>query len=361
MVMGNDTLEAVELAAGGVFEASDPLPLRFAGLDAEWAAVRRRCGLLDARFRGVLRVTGGDRETFLQGMLSNDVVRLDAGQGVYAALLTIQGRIVSDLRVLKLADEIWLDAPAARVDVVRETLDKYIIADDVELVPADTQAPLVALEGPEAERIVRTLVGNSVAPLAPFAHQECAVDGTPVRIAAVTHSGAAGYLFYGAPGSAAGLWERCRAAGAEPVGMEALDVLRLEAGIPWYGRDMDEDVLISEVGIDTALSSRKGCYLGQEVVERVAARGQVQRKLVGLACEGDGVPPTPVTVEHEGKEVGWITSAAWSPGRRAVIALGYVRRECWEPGTVLDIATPEPRPAMVVTLPFVAAATTPPE
>ena len=115
--------------------------------------------------------------------------------------------------------------------------------------------------------------------------------------------------------------------------MDTLDVLRIEAGIPWHGRDIDESTLISEVGIDTAISYKKGCYLGQEVVERVAARGQVHRKLVGLLCAGREVPAPETKLTRDGKEVGWITSAVWSPARAAVVALGYARRECWEVGS----------------------------
>lgn len=351
-----EAVEAVEIAAGAVVveTPSGRLPARFGSGDTEWAAVRQRCGLLDARFRGVLRVTGADRETFLQGMLTNDVVGLAEGSGLYAAVLTIQGRIVSDLRVFKLADELWLEAPAARIDVVRATLDHYIIADDVELLPADTWAPLVAIEGPDAGRIAQEVLGVPVTTLEPFGHQACTVDGARLRVAAVTHSGEHGYLVFGSPAVASELWERCGAAGAEPVGMDALDVLRIEAGIPWYGRDMDEELLVSEVGIESAISYRKGCYLGQEVVERVAARGQVQRKLVGLTCAGDGVPAVPVNVRRDGRDVGWITSAAWSPARREIVALAYLRRDWWDPGTAVEIATPEPLPAVVVALPFYA-------
>ena len=278
----NPDLEAAERGSGAEFAryADLVLPARFADLQREWSAIRQRCGLLDARFRALLRLTGPDRTTFLQGMITNDVVKLQNGQGAYAALLNIQGRVVSDIRVYVLAEELWLEVPAARASVVRETLEHHIIADDVEVV-TDDRAPLVILEGPQAARTVRGVFGEDVGELPPLAHRELELDGSPVRLAAVTHTGESGYLVFGNSAAAANVWQRCRAAGAEPVGMEALDVLRLEAGVPWYGRDMDESMLISEVGLEAAISYRKGCYLGQEVVERVAARGQVHRKLVG--------------------------------------------------------------------------------
>ncbi len=348
-------LEAVERAQGAAFAhfADRQLPARFTDVVGEYTAVRQRCGLLDAGFRGLLRLTGGDRTTFLQGMVSNDVASLREGQGTYAALLTQQGRVVSDLRVYVLADELWLDTPAARTATVRESLERFIIADDVEFAADESWTPLVALEGPHAARVVLAVTGEAVDGLQLFAHRPLTFDGTPLRVAAVSHTAEPGYLLLGPPDTAARVWEHCRAAGAEPVGMDALDVLRVEAAIPWYGRDMDESTLISEVGLEAAISYKKGCYLGQEVVERVAARGQVHRKLVGLACDGRAVPPPDCKLMKDDKEVGWITSAVWSPARQAVIALGYVRRECWQPGTEVQVALAEgPATALVKELPL---------
>lgn len=325
----------------------------FSSTRNEWAAVRQRCGLLDARFRGLLRLSGADRTTFLQGMVSNNVAALQAGQGVYAALLTIQGKMVADLRVYALADELWLDVPAVREAAVRETLDRYIVADDVEFAADDAWAPLVAVEGPQAARTLIGVLGNAVDGMQAFDHREFTFDGARVRVAAASHTGENGYLLFGNPGLTARLREHCQAAGAEPVGTDALNVLRVEAGIPWYGPDFDDSILILEVGLDAAISYRKGCYLGQEVVERVSARGQIHRKLVGLVCGGETVPLADATLVHGDKEVGRITSAVWSPARQAVIALGYARSEYWEPGTELQIALPRGTAAgQVVALPF---------
>jgi folate-binding protein YgfZ len=349
-------LKALQRSAGAVFAtfAGQELPARFTSLECEWAAVRQRCGLLDARFRGVLRLSGTDRTTFVQGMVTNDVAALKNGEGTSAALLTIQGRIASDMRIYTLAEEIWMDVPLQRVAAVREHLEHHIVADDVEFITdTDLWAPLVAVEGPEASGILATAVGAGVQGLPPFGHQECRFDGASLRIAAVSHAGEVGYLFFGPSASTRRLWEACRNAGAEPVGMEALDVLRVEAGIPWYDRDMDESTLISEVGLERAISFRKGCYLGQEVVERVAARGQVQRKLVGLTCDSPLPPPADAPLSHDGKEAGFITSALWSPARQSVIALGYVRQDWWDPGCELQVALPNgTATARVVELPF---------
>ena len=350
-----EQLDAVEKASGATFApfASRELPARFTDVEREWAAVRQRCGVLDARFRGLLRLSGGDRITFVQGMVSNDVARLREGEGTYAALLTQQGKIVSDLRVFVLPEELWIDTPAARTATVRESLERYIIADDVEFVTDETWAPLVALEGPQAREVLRALTSEDVEDAQPFRHRDISFNGGRLRVAAVSHTGERGYLLFGPPGFGGALWERCRAAGAEPVGMEALDVLRVEAGIPWYGGDMSEAMLIAEVGLDTAISYQKGCYLGQEVVERVAARGQVHRKLVGMLCNGRVVPPADSKLIHDGAEVGWITSAVWSPARQSVIALGYLRREQWTEGSEMEVVlNTGTTAARVVPLPF---------
>jgi len=349
-------LEAIQRSAGAVFGqvAGKQLPVRYTALESEWAAVRRHCGVFDAGFRGLLRLTGSDRTTFTQGMVTNDVAILKSGDGTYAALLTVQGRIVSDMRIYALADEIWLEVPAQRIAAVRDHLERHIVADEVEfIVESNAWAPLLAIEGPRAAGIVATVIGADPDGLRPFAHREHIFETTPLRIAAVTHAGEAGYLFIGPPALAGRLWQACKDAGAVAVGMEALDVLRLEAGIPWYDYDMDETTLISEVGLETAISFRKGCYLGQEVVERVAARGQVQRKLVGLVCEGRLPPPADSPLRYDGKEAGFITSALWSPACQSLIALGYVRQEYWEPGCELLVALPgATATGRVVPLPF---------
>lgn len=351
-------LQALEQANGATLEffGQGELPASFADLRTEWEIVRQRCGLLDARFRNLLRLTGSDRITFAQGMFSNDVAGLRDGAGTYAALLTQQGKIVSDLRIYALADELWLDVPAATGEAVRAALERFIVADDVEFAADQTWMPLVALEGPQTAHLLASVTDEALESMPAFTHRVLSVDGSAVRVAAVSHTGESGYLLFGNPAVAAALWKRCRQAGAEPVGMHALDVLRLEAGIPWYGRDMDESMLISEVCLEGAISYTKGCYLGQEVVERVAARGQVQRRLVGLLCDGPEVPPQGSKLMRDDKEVGSITSAAWSPARESVIALGYTRRGCWEPGTDVAIALAANTrvAARIVPLPFYA-------
>ena len=330
-------LRSLEEKAGAIFGRffDVELPARFAGLEPEWTAARNGCAVIDAGFRALLRVTGSDRAQFLQGMLTQEMVKRAPGGGVHAAYLTIQGRVVSDMRAYILDDQIWLDLPVQRRTIVKETLERYIVADDVELLDDDAVVPLRCIEGHRSDEVAQAVFCAAVA-LAPLEHAERVYEGGKVRIAATTHSGEKGFLVFGAASAAEKLWESCVAAGAVPVGMETLEALRIEAGIPWCGRDMDESTLAPEVGLEDAISFTKGCYLGQEVVERVAARGQVQRKLVGLIGRGQMLPAG-AKLLHEGEEVGTITSAARSMARNTIIALAYVRRSAWDVGTVVEV------------------------
>lgn len=333
-------------------------PRHYGDWRREWAAVRKRCGLLDVGFRDVCAARGEDRVSFLQGMVTTDLARLQPGQGAYGAILTIQGRVVSDVRLLALSDEIWLDLPRSHAERAREHLQRHIVADDVELVSEEAWAPLLAFEGPQAGRVALAVFGQSLSDLPWLGHRLVDFDGSPVRVLRATHTGENGYTVFGPADVAPWLWERSVAAGAEPVGLEALEALRIEAGIPWVGRDMDETTLIMEVGLDEAITFGKGCYLGQEVVERVAARGQIQRRRVGLLALGSGVPPPGAPLQRGDREVGKVTSSAWSPALEAGIAMGYVRREAWDEGTELEVVeAAEPLRVRVVSLPLIRSGT----
>ena len=330
-------LNSIEAASGAEF--GDPgevrLPQRFDSLAAEWHAARYGAALIDARNRCLLSLVGDDRTSFLQGMVTNDVAGLAAGDGCYAALLTIQGRIVSDLYVYALDERLLLDVPAARTQAVREALERLIIADDVTFEEHPIQ-PLVSVEGPLSLQLLARVAGDSPAHRKSLQHRALTIDSTAVHCVAVNQTGELGFRLLGEPPSAAALWQRLHAAGAVPVGSDALNVLRLEAGIPWHGVDMDDETLVMEVGLEAAISFNKGCYLGQEVVERVAARGHVNRKLCGLTAPGSMIPAANTPLRYDDKDVGYITSAAQSPALGKIVALGYVHRSAFEMGTVLQ-------------------------
>ncbi len=332
------------------------LPERFTDPVEEYQAVREKAGLIDLSFRVQVRMTGEDRISFLQGMISNDVKALQPGTGCAATLLTEQGRIVADLRVYALDNALLLDVDARVREKMIEALSRFIIADDVEMEDLSEQQVTFAVQGPTAAQILAT-AGLSLSLDKPFQHQEVKLAGITARVIRVSDTGEEGYEVLAPVEYAEQCWTALLHAGEplglRPVGLAALQMLRVEAGIPWYGLDMDEGRIVLEVGLEHAISFKKGCYLGQEVVERATARGHVNRKLSGLLLHGNTLPENGTKLFHGTQEVGWVTSAVQSPRFGHPIALGYVRREHLTPGTQLRIDSHgTPMIAEVATLPF---------
>ena len=315
------------------------------------AAIHQGVGLFRLEDRGLLRVAGGDRVRWLDGMLSNDVASLAPGperSGCHALLLTRQGRIVADLHVLLRPESLWLELPRAALAHTREVLERFIIADDVVLEDASDECERIALERPGAAALL--------APeLAADACSELGLGGAELVVAAYGLAGAGRQLFapVGAGDAvAAALRERGAEAGLVEGGAEALEILRIEAGVPRLGRELDEEVLPAEARLERAVSTTKGCYTGQEVVARMASRGRVSHLLVGLRFPEPEAAAVGTALEHEGQAVGEITSACVSPTAGS-IALGFVRSAHAEPGSALRAGE---RAAEVVALPFAALA-----
>lgn len=332
------------------------LPERFTDPVQEYQAVRTKAGLIDLSFRAQVRVTGEDRVTFLHGMLSNDIKGLRAGEGCAATFLTEQGRLVADLRMYALDTCFLLDMDTRIREKTIETLSRFLVADDVELEDLSATQTTLALQGPLAAEVLKA-AGVGLALTATFQHGEASLADTSVRIIRASDTGEDGYEILVPSERAEAVWQTLlqigEPLGLRPVGLTALDTLRIEAGIPWYGIDMDEGRIVLEVGLEQALSFTKGCYIGQEVVERATARGHVNRKLSGLLVQGDIPPVSGDKLFHDSQEVGWVTSAAVSPRLGRPIALGYVRREYQTQGTQIRIDRHgTPMIAEVTTLPF---------
>ena len=329
-----ETALHAHLAARGAVHGDErglALPRHFGDPAAEYAALREGAALVDLGFRTVLRATGADRATFLQGMLTNDVASLASGAGCPALLLTIQGRVTADVRVAVLDDALLLDVDVRARAALVAALEQLVVADEVELGEPGEPLALIGVEGPGAARLVPGAAG-----LAPYAHSAVTLAGVPVRAQRASEVRAPGLVLHVPAARAAAVWDALAGAGARPCGMEALEGRRVEVGVPRIGLDMDGSTLALEVPVDDALSASKGCYLGQEVVARGTARGHVNRRLVGLRLAGP--TPTPgAPLARDGKEVGRLTSVAHGFGAGGTVALGFVRRECWEPGTELAV------------------------
>jgi folate-binding protein YgfZ len=328
----SETALHAHLMLRGAVHADDrgvALPRHFGDPAAEYQALTGDAAVIDLGYRTLVRAVGPDRATFLQGMLTNDVEGLEPGGGCPALLLTIQGRITADVRVAALPDELVLEVDVrARADFVA-ALERLLVADDVEVVPTDATAA-IGLDGPRAAAIV------DLAALASFRHVETTIGGVPVRAVRASEVRGAGFVLHVPVDRAPEVWDVLVAAGAQPCGMEAVDGRRVEVGVPRIGLDMGAGTLALEVPVEDAISTTKGCYLGQEVVARGTARGHVNRRLVPLLLRGPA-PPSGTSLVHAGKDVGVLTTVARAFGAGTLAAMGFVRREQWEPGTELTV------------------------
>jgi folate-binding protein YgfZ len=350
-----------EKAAGAVFTErfGVELPEHFGDPGREYAAVRRAAGLVDLSFRGLLEVTGGDRVRWLNGQVTNDVTALRPGRGMLAAALTVKGHLLSDLALYGLPEAIWIGLSRDRAESVAASFERYIIADDVAVSRIGDRVAQLMVAGPGATGLVARVADPASADLPPWHHREAHVGGVPVRVVASRWLAMPGYDVLAPAEQAGTVWAALAQAGAadglRPVGMGALERLRVEAGWAWYGVDFDDGNLLMEALTPEHVSFAKGCYLGQEVVIRVEHQGHLNKRLCGLLVAGEAPPPAGSTLHLGDRKVGTVTSAVFSPTLGQVIALGYVRREGWEPGTALRLASGAAScEARLTSLPFIA-------
>jgi len=316
---------------------------------AEHAALRETAGVLDLSFRSRICLTGADRARFLHGQVTNDINRLRAGEGCYAAITTAKGKMESDVNIYALQDELLLDFEPGLTEKISQRLEKFIVSDDVQVVDVSPLYGLLSAQGPKALEVIKALGIFPELPAKEFQSVRVtqAMLGEIYLISRTRAPGSAGVppasfnLFV--PTDSLGavadkLIAAAKSMGGRACGWDALEIARLEEGIPRFGADMDESNLPLECGIESrAVSYKKGCYIGQEVINRIHSIGHVNKELRGLRF-ADDVKRLPVKGDklfHDGKEVGYVTSAVKSPALNAVVALGYVRREANAPGTEL--------------------------
>jgi len=326
----------------------------------EYTSVRSGAGLFDLSFRTGLSFTGADRATFLHNLLSNDVAGLSPGAGCYATLLNRESKVVADTYVFCSNDSIRLELDGRVKDRAREHLERFLVADEVEIEDRSEAETSLGVHGRRAHEVLSEATGGLVLPTAEFAHTLGKIGSTHVLVARVDWTGDPGFDLVVPRSEAAEVWAALLVAGAplglRPVGMAAANILRVEAGIPWVDVDFDESNLVLEAGLERGINFRKGCYLGQEIVERASARGHVNKRLVGISIASDVTPLVGSRLLAEGSETGHITSAVFSPNLRSAIALGYVRRDATKPGTKLQIETSGTvLPGVVTELPFYRA------
>lgn len=334
-----------------------------------YTAARESAAIFDRSARGKIAVAGADRRTYLHAMLTNDIASLQAGSGCYAAYLTPQGRMIADMTVLDLGDLILLDLDPAVTPGVLARLDQFVFSEDVKLGDLSQAFGKLVVAGPSAAAVVARVIeqadgspltAGQLAGWPPYRVSRGAFRGDLVVIAASDELGVPAFdLFVERPhldDLAAAL------AGAGATGAEAAEweVLRVEAGRPAFGADMDQATIPLEAGIEArAISLTKGCYPGQEVITRVLhrGRGRIARRIAALEVGGDQVPSPGDTVRSGDRDAGRVTSAVWSPRLGAPIALAMVSRDFFAAGTELDIVHGDRSlPARVVEPPFRPAA-----
>src|SRR5262245_19874056 len=323
---------------------------------AAYGAARERAAWIDRSDRGRIVVSGGDRASYLQGLLTNDVVALAPGQGCYAAYLTAQGRMIADAYVYELGDVMLLDVAGDVKDTVMAKLDQFIFSEDVQLGDVTGTFAQIGVVGPASAAAVAGVLGisaDALRDLPEHGNVRARWSGGAAIVTRITDAGEPGFDVYVERDHAAELKSALASADVAELDAETAETLRIESGVPLFHRDMDEETIPLEAGIERrAISFTKGCYVGQEIVIRVLHRGhgRVARKLVGLVLDGSQVPAAGAAIRAGEREIGHVTSSAMSPAIEKPIALGYVHRDFGEPGTKVSV---DGNVAEIATLPFV--------
>ncbi len=317
------------------------LPLNFGDSVQEYQTVRSQVGLMDLFQRSLLQFTGTDRVSYLQGMVSNDVKALTPGEGIQATVLDVNGKIQADVRILCTDEFFLMDLWTTLKERIITHLNRYLIADDVEISDLSDKYGLLSLQGPKARHTLEEILSPDQIPSKELGHITFRIGAHEVRIIRSTHTGEEGFdlmiPLQVLEATALQIQEAGKKFSLQWIGTEAQELLRVEAGIPRYGVDMSEENILLEAGLEQAVSFEKGCYLGQEVIERIRSRGHVNKKLVGLLLQGDIAADRDDKIQANGKEIGRVTSSILSPAFKRPLALGYVHRDYTSPGTKVFI------------------------
>jgi folate-binding protein YgfZ len=335
------------------------VPAHFGDPAGEYRRARAGAGLLDVSPRGKVELTGPEAAQFLHNLCTNNVNDLALGAGCEAFLTTNKAKVVAPVDVYHVRlhdgrDALWLDTPPGLAEKVLKHLDHFLISEQVEFADRTREFAQMHLSGPQATAVLEKALVDDVPELGELQHM-VRTFGADATCHVRRHDvlGMPGYDVVCLAARAANVWQLLVRAGAKPAGREAYEVLRVEAGTPAYGVDLDENTFAPEVGRTArAISYTKGCYLGQEPIVMARDRGHVNRTLLGVKLPAGPVPPGSLLF-RDGKEVGRVTSSVVSPRMGTTVGLAYVRRGNQDPGTVLEVeAGGERRPAEVTPLPF---------
>lgn len=302
----------------------------------EYEVVREGgAGLIDlSAERGRIRVSGSEATMFLNGLITNDVKNLAQNRWIPAVFPTVQGRLIGAVRVIRGSEaEFLIDTETASHEAVLKTVSRFTLAGDFKVSDVTAETALLTLQGQGAGEILQKLFNQAVSDLPQNGVVQTTWQNAPVTIIRASHTGEDGFDMFIDSSRKAELQQALEDAGAQPIGEDTFEILRVEAGIPRFRKDMDETNVIPEINLDDAVSYTKGCYVGQEIIVRIKHRGHPAKKLTGLRFETDQqIEVGAVIRSKENQEIGRVTSAVISP-RRGSIGLGYVRYEHLAEGT----------------------------
>jgi folate-binding protein YgfZ len=344
--MGETNTRAMTAGVAGAAGAADAGRADGAGqLSREYQALRHGCGLSVSSESDRLEMLGADRHRFLNAYLTCEVKGLAAGQGAYGFFTSAQGRILADVVVLEHGDRLWLELPPGQQEAIAGHLRKYLIADRVEMRRLSDMVPLT-LAGPGAPEVLAGPAGIApglALPSAPWAHARAMVSGIEVTVQRRERLGVPALTLWVSVSLEEPLREELLAwsggsGGVRPLGPQALEVVRTEAGIPRCGKDFGPQNFPQETGVEEAVSYTKGCYLGQEVVARIHYRGGVQKALCGLVFDGSAVPAAGTALLYEGREAGTLGTAVRSLALDRPVGLAILHRRAASPGSRLELA-----------------------
>jgi folate-binding protein YgfZ len=321
------------------------LPSSYGDSAAEYHAVRdgRGAGLIDFSSRGRIEVSGSEAVQFLNGLITNDVKALAADAWMLAAFPNVQGRLIAEVRVLRLeVDRFLFDTEAASHAAVLKTLERFTLAGDFRVSDLTETVALLSVQGAQAASVIKATLGDKAASVERGHISHAEWNGEMLHIIRSTTTAEDGFDLFIKASVAASLWDALTGAGARPVGYDALEVLRIEAGVARYGVDVDETNVVLEAVADEAVSFTKGCYIGQEIIARIHWRGHVAKKLTGLVFDGETDAKREDKIRAaDGREIGRLTSVTFSPKLNRTVALGYVKYDYLAPETVVHVHSGE--------------------
>ena len=323
----------------------------------EHRQVRALVGIVDLSSHGAIRIGGKEGTQFLNGLITNDVKTLQKGKGIRAAFLTPHGKVIALCRILGHGEDVLIITDPQTHEKTYKYLFPFTYAGDFTAEDVSDNYRMLSVQGPRSLQVLKEVCFEPVPSLDEYSWIETIIGGHHAIVTRHSHTGETGYDILVSADGLADVWDFLLMKGAfhsiVPFGYEALNSLRIEAGIPIYGVDADENNMVLEIGLADAVSFSKGCYKGQEPVVMATHRGHVSKKLSGLELEGDAVPSRGDKITASGKDVGQVTSALASQTLGRVIAMGYIKYGFFEVGKDVEILTSSGNAAArIVDMPF---------